>query len=158
MMNVDVTTGVMFKGGPLIDVCMLILNINNVRELQGQQRRDILRRYLKNLTFKMTQPLKGGRERVYKITDISGSAAEIRFLNKEGEEITVAVRARDYTNSHTILLTNIDGRIISGILEDPFSSQLYSVSKLARPNSNFLWSSVNSSLANNSRNPLQILT
>ena len=91
MMNVDVTTGVMFKGGPLIDVCMAILSINNIRELQGQQRRDILRRFLKGLTFKMTQPLRGGREKVYKITDIAGPASEIRFLNQEGEEITVVV-------------------------------------------------------------------
>jgi len=91
MMNVDVTTGVMFKGGPLIDISMAILGINNVRELQGQQKRDILRRFLKGLTFKMTKPLKGGREKVYKITDISPTASEIRFMNQEGEEITVVV-------------------------------------------------------------------
>ena len=91
MMNVDVTTGVMFRGGLLIDICMAILGISNVRELQGQQRRGILRRFLKGLTFKMTQPLGGGKEKVYKITDISGPASEITFLNQEGEEITVAV-------------------------------------------------------------------
>jgi len=91
MMNIDITTGVMFKAGPLIEVCMAILGINNIRELQGKQKRDILRRFLKNLTFKMTRPLKGGREKVYKITDIVGPASEIRFLNQEGEEITIAV-------------------------------------------------------------------
>jgi len=91
MMNVDVTTGVMFKGGPLIDVSMVILGIGNARELQGQQKRDILRRFLKGLTFKMTQPLRGGREKVYKITDVSAPASEIRFMNQEGEEITVVV-------------------------------------------------------------------
>jgi hypothetical protein len=91
MMNVDITTGVMFKGGPLIDICMMILGVNNIRDLQGQQRRDILRRFLKNLTFKMTQPLRGGKEKVYRITDISQPASEIRFLNQEGEEITVVV-------------------------------------------------------------------
>ena len=94
-MNVDVTTGVMFKGGPLIDVCMVVLGVNNVRELQGQQKRVILRRFLKNLTFKMIQPLRGRKERVYRITDISASASEIKFSNQEGEEITVAVGARD---------------------------------------------------------------
>jgi hypothetical protein len=93
MMNVDVTTGVMFRGGPLIDVCISLLGVSNARELQGQQRRDILRRFLKGLTFKMTQPLKGGRVKVYKITDISHPASEIRFTNQEGEEITVVVRA-----------------------------------------------------------------
>lgn len=91
MMNVDITTGVMFKGGPLIDICMMILSISNVRELQGQQRRDVLRRYLKGLTIKMTKPLRGKRERVYKISDISRPASEIVFLNQEGEEITVVV-------------------------------------------------------------------
>ena len=91
MMNVDVTTGIMFKGGPLIDVCMAILGVNNIRELQGQQKRSILRRFLKGLTFKMTRPLKGGREKVYRITDITSPASEIRFLNQEGEEITVVV-------------------------------------------------------------------
>ena len=94
VMNVDVTTGVMFKGGPLIDVCMTILRINNIRELQGHQNRDILRRFLKNLTFKMIRPLRGGREKVYRITNIVGPASEIRFLNQEGEEITIAVWAR----------------------------------------------------------------
>ena len=91
MMNVDVTTGVMFKGGPLIDVCMTILSITNIRDLQGPQKRDILRRFLKGLTFKMVRPLNGGREKVYRITDITGSASEIRFLNQEGEEITIVV-------------------------------------------------------------------
>ena len=91
MMNIDITTGVMFKGGPLIEVCMAILGINNIRELQGKQKRDILRRFLKNLTFKMTRPLRGGREKVYRITDIVGPASEIRFLNQEGEEITIVV-------------------------------------------------------------------
>lgn len=88
--NVDITTGVMFKGGPLIDISMVILGINNVRELQGQQKRDILRRFLKGLTFKMTRPLRG-KEKIYRITDISGPASEIRFTNREGEEITVVV-------------------------------------------------------------------
>lgn len=91
MMNVDVTTGVMFKGGPLIDVSMMILGVNDIRQLVGQQNREILRRHLKGLTFKMTQPLRGGREKVYKITDISGPASDFKFLNQEGEEITVAV-------------------------------------------------------------------
>jgi hypothetical protein len=91
MMNVDVTTGVMFKGGPLIDVCMAILGISNIRELQGPQKRDILRRFLKTLTFKMTRPLKGGKEKVYKITDITGPASDIKFLNQEGEELTIVV-------------------------------------------------------------------
>ena len=90
-MNVDVTTGVMFKGGPLIDVCMAILGVENIRQLQGKQEKDILRRFLKNLTFKMIRPLQGGREKVYRITDIVGSATEIRFLNQEGAEITIAV-------------------------------------------------------------------
>ena len=91
MMNIDVTTGVMFKDGPLIDICMAILGISNVRELQGEQKRGILRRFLKGLTFKMIRPLAGGREKVYKITDISAPASEIRFMNQEGEEITVVV-------------------------------------------------------------------
>jgi len=91
MMNIDITTGVMFKGGPLIEVCMAILGINNIRELQGKQKRDILRRFLRNLTFKMTRPLTGGKEKVYRITDIVGAASEIRFLNQEGEEITIVV-------------------------------------------------------------------
>jgi len=91
MMNIDITTGVMFKGGPLIEVCMAILGVNNIRELQGKQKRDILRRFLRNLTFKMTRPLKGGKEKVYRITDIVGPALEIRFLNQEGEEITIMV-------------------------------------------------------------------
>ena len=91
MMNVDITTGVMFRGGPLIDICMKLLSINNVRDLQGQQRRDILRRYLNGLTFKMIKPLRGSREKVYKITGISASAADIKFSNQEGEEITVEV-------------------------------------------------------------------
>lgn len=90
-MNIDVTTGVMFKGGSLIDICMVILGMNNIRDLQGQQKREILRRFLRNLRFKMVKPLEGGREKVFKITDISGPASDIRFLNKEGEEITVAV-------------------------------------------------------------------
>ena len=94
MMNVDVTTGVMFKEGRLIDVCMMILGVGNARELQGQQRRVILRRFLKGLTFKMTKPLRGGREKVYRITDISGPASDITFSNQEGEEITVLVWAR----------------------------------------------------------------
>lgn len=94
MMNVDVTTGVMFNRGPLIDVCSAILGIRSPRDLQGQQRRDILRRFLRNLSFKMTRPIRGGRERVYKITDISKSALEIKFSNQEGEEITVAVLSR----------------------------------------------------------------
>ena len=91
MMNVDVTTGIMFKGGPLIEVCMAILGINNIRDLQGQQKREILRRFLRNLTFKMIRPLKGGKEKVYKITDIARPASEIRFLNQEGDEISVVV-------------------------------------------------------------------
>ena len=90
-MNVDVTTGVMFKDGPLIEVSLKILGLSNVRELQGQQKRDILRRFLKGLTFKMIKPLNGGREKVYKITDVASPASEIRFTNQEGEEITVAV-------------------------------------------------------------------
>lgn len=90
-MNVDVTTGIMFKGGPLIEVCMAILGINNIRDLQGQQKREILRRFLRNLTFKMIRPLKGGKEKVYKITDIARPASEIRFLNQEGDEISVVV-------------------------------------------------------------------
>ncbi|KAF9790389.1 Piwi domain-containing protein [Thelephora terrestris] len=90
MMNIDVTAGVMFKGGPLIDVCMVILGTNNIRELQGHQKRDILRRFLKGLPFKMIKPLRGGKERVYRITDISRSASESTFSNKEGEEMTVA--------------------------------------------------------------------
>lgn len=81
----------MFKGGPLVGVCMAILGINNARDLQGRQQRDILRRFLKNLTFKMTRPLRGGKEKVYRITDIVDSASEIRFLNQEGEEITIVV-------------------------------------------------------------------
>lgn len=89
MMNVDVTTGVMWREGPLLDICMDLLGITNIRELQGQQKRDILRRFLRGLSFKMTQPLKGGKEKVYKITDISRPASEIKFLNQEGEEITV---------------------------------------------------------------------
>ena len=105
-MNVDVTTGVMFRGGSLIDLCMAILGINNVRELQGQQRRDILRRFLRGLTFKMTRPLKGGKDKVYKISDISGSAEEIRFLNQEGEEITVAVCATDQIDRLMVFLTS----------------------------------------------------
>ena len=65
MMNVDITTGIIFRGGPLIDVCMKLLSINNVRDLQGQQRRDILRQYLNGLTFKMIKPLRGSKEKVY---------------------------------------------------------------------------------------------
>jgi len=91
MMNVDVTTGVMWREGPLIDICMDILDIKNIRELQGQQNRDILRRFLRGLTFKMTQPLPGGKEKVYRITDISRPASEIKFLNQNNQEITVEV-------------------------------------------------------------------
>lgn len=91
MVNVDVTAGVMWREGSLLDICMDLLGISNIRELQGQQKRDILRRSLRGLTFKMIQPLKGGREKVYRITDISRPASEIKFLNQEGEEITVEV-------------------------------------------------------------------
>jgi len=78
MVNVDVTTGVMFKGAPyqhLHDGP----GINNVRELQGQQKRDIPRRFLKGLTFQDDSASGGWREKVYKITDIAGLAMEIRF-------------------------------------------------------------------------------
>jgi len=153
-MNVDVTTGVMFKGGPLIDVCMAILGIHNVRELQGQPRRDVLRRFLKGLTFKMTRPLMGGREKVYKITDITVPASEIRFTNKEGEEITVVVCARCWYNRFMVILTDIY-RTILETLAGLSSSQQSSVSKLARLNSSSPWSFANSYLANSSRRPVQ---
>ena len=55
MMDVDITTGVMFRGGPLIDICMKILDISNVRDLQGPQRRDILRWFLKGLNLQNDQ-------------------------------------------------------------------------------------------------------
>jgi len=38
MMNIDVTAGVMFKGGPLIDISMAILGINNVREFRASRK------------------------------------------------------------------------------------------------------------------------
>lgn len=91
MVNVDITTGVMWREGSLVDISMDILGISNVRELQGQQKRDILRRFLRGLSFKMTQPLRGGKEKIYKITDVSRPASEITFLNQEGEELTVEV-------------------------------------------------------------------
>ena len=150
MMNIDVTTGVMFKGGPMIQVCMEILGINNIRDLHGQQKRDILRRFLKNLTFKMIRPIRGGREKVYRITDIVGPASDIRFQNQENEEITIVVCRRFCTNKLIPVLTSAS-RIISGALSDPFSFHQSTVSKLARKNSSSLWSFVNSSLANNSR-------
>lgn len=156
MMNVDVTTGVMFKGGSLIDTCMLILGISNIRDLQGKQNRDILRRFLKNLTFKMIRPVRGGKEKVYKITDIVGPASEIRFLNQEGEEITVVVWAGFYTDRFTHILTNTYRTTLS-ILVDLFNFQPSFVSKLARPNSSSQWNSANSSLANSLRSQPQMV-
>lgn len=156
-MNVDITTGVMFRGGPLIDVCISLLGVSNARELQGQQRRDILRRFLKGLTFKMTQPLRGGRVKVYKITDISRPASEIRFTNQEGEEITVVVRAI-FWPSGSMVMPTITHRTILIVLDDHSNTQLFFVYKLARPNSSSPWSFVTSSLANSLRSQVQMVT
>src|SRR3984885_9566843 len=60
-------------------------------------------------------------------------------------------------NFSTVLLTNIC-QTTSGTVEDSLNFQQYSVYKLARANFSFLWSFSTSSLPNNSRSQLQILT
>ena len=59
-----------------------------------------------------------------------------------------------FTNLHP---PNNAHRTISKTLADLFNSQLSSVSKLARQNSSFLWSFVNSSLANSSKSQQQMV-
>ncbi|CAE6429216.1 unnamed protein product [Rhizoctonia solani] len=98
LINIDISTGAMFSPGPMIGVCQQILHNNSPTSLvpgQGLSDRDRLKlqRFLSSVRFITTHREKNGQvskkpKVVKKIT--SQSAANLRFTNSEGNEMSVA--------------------------------------------------------------------
>lgn len=94
VINVDISTGVMYKSGPLIDLCLQFLGKNNVTALapgQGLPERERLRlqRFVANLRVTTQHGPLADRPRVIrKLTQVG--ASQLSFTPRDGPAITVA--------------------------------------------------------------------
>ncbi|KAJ7061541.1 argonaute-like protein [Mycena amicta] len=102
LVNVDISTGVMYKDGPLIDVCLQYLELSNTSQLSARMPNPIrikLQRFLVGLRIEV-QPAAGtGEKRIYSIKKVSRLGAnEESFKTREGTTLRVADYYRQASN------------------------------------------------------------
>ncbi|KAJ7061559.1 ribonuclease H-like domain-containing protein [Mycena amicta] len=102
LVNVDISTGVMYKDGPLIDVCVQYLELRNASQLSAgmpDRIRIKLQRFLVGLRIEV-QPAAGtGEKRIYSIKKVSRRGAnEESFQTREGQTLRVADYYRQASN------------------------------------------------------------
>lgn len=93
LVNIDISTGMMYAPGPMINVCQQILHNNSVNALipgQGLNDRDRLKlqRFLTNVRFVVSHKPNGKPFTIKKIS--AQSASNYMFSNSDGQQMSVA--------------------------------------------------------------------
>ncbi|KAJ3501716.1 hypothetical protein NLJ89_g9216 [Agrocybe chaxingu] len=99
--NIDIATGLMYREGPLLDLCLEFLNqrdpsnLSPVRRFPDRERLR-LQRFISNMRVMTTY---GGKKKAYVVKKVSVQAAsEIRFTTRDGRSVTVADYFRSALN------------------------------------------------------------
>ena len=98
LINVDISTGVMYKGGPLLELCKEFISRQDANALAPRRgfpdrERVKLQRFLTGIRINTRNPangtLSGTRPRIVKKLSVAG-ASELTFSLREGGQMTVA--------------------------------------------------------------------
>lgn len=107
LINVDISTGMMYKSGTLLDLCIDYLRLQPKRYemLKLDDRTRIkLQRFLANVRITINTPTGKNRAKTIKKLTTVG-AAQIKFKGADGKEISVADYFKKLTNKQLLYPT-----------------------------------------------------